>query len=65
MDVYKSGTPVTVKIGRIEGHIKRCIIAGQHVSYDIGYFYEGIYREATLQEYEFDTTETKSKVGFK
>lgn len=66
ISVYKFGTKVTTVIGSIDGIITSVTIRPNRTIYEISYFYDGSYRNVSLDEFEFNVDQKdKVKIGFK
>lgn len=66
MDIYKCGTPVTIKLANVKGFISACCIRHKNAQYEIIY-YEGLQQHiiwANESEFEINEPET-IKIGFK
>lgn len=66
MNVYKCGTNVLTKLGKVEGIITEVCIRFDSVQYGVSYFKDSEYKTVWLNENEFETdSKQKNKVGFK
>ena len=66
MKIYKCGTSVTTKVGKIEGLIVGIKIEFKAVIYVVKYFTDGCFKTWEMSEEEFDVTEaTKQTIGFR
>jgi hypothetical protein len=65
--IYRVNTPVTTISGEIEAYITGCVIRYNGITYEVSYFFDGVYRSVWLHEDEF-TVSSKNKrftvIGF-
>lgn len=67
MEVFKCGTEVVTKSGKIEAIITAACIRFEKVQYELSYFLNGERKEVWLDEREFTTDSIGNKipVGFR
>ena len=65
MNIYPCGTTVKTKIGSINGMITCCSIRFDKANYEITYFVNMEQKTMWMSEQEFETSGTKTPIGYK
>lgn len=65
IDIYPYGVEVEINNTNIRGYIGGITIRSTGTIYEVKYFYEGKQEYAYLEEHEFSTKASKTKIGFK